>query len=339
MKTASLLTRERAAELLDSISAARVMLIGDFCLDAYWKCDMRLSELSRETPHFPLPVVSESYSAGGAGNVAANLAALQPAEIEILGAIGADWRGEMLKRALIQANVNPFGLIEAPDRITNAYIKPLRSGISSAVYEDPRIDFESRAPIPEWIEGQILARLDSFDFDALLVSDQMRFGIVTDRIRERICEIGEGGGRVIVDSRDRIGLYRNVIVKPNEIEAARAIRRSVQTAAEALECAEIAIQTLAERNAASAIVTLGEQGCLALSGPGEAIVHCPARRVEPPVDIVGAGDTFLSCFGLAIASGASVPEAAQLATIASSVTVKKIGATGTASRSEILAAL
>ena len=66
--------------------------------------------------------------------------------------------------------------------------------------------------------------------------------------------------------------------------------------------------------------------------------HCPANRVEPPIDIVGAGDTFLSGFGCALASGATIDVAARIAALASSVTVKKIGTTGTASREEIQAA-
>ena len=44
---------------LSGISRARVGLVGDMCLDAYWTADMKKSELSRETPHFPLPIVSE----------------------------------------------------------------------------------------------------------------------------------------------------------------------------------------------------------------------------------------------------------------------------------------
>lgn len=32
---------------------ARIGIIGDFCVDIYWHADMRKSELSRETPHYP----------------------------------------------------------------------------------------------------------------------------------------------------------------------------------------------------------------------------------------------------------------------------------------------
>ena len=63
---------------LGKLGKGRIGVIGDFCLDVYWHADMTKSELSRETPHFPLPIVQERLSPGGAGNVVANLLALKP---------------------------------------------------------------------------------------------------------------------------------------------------------------------------------------------------------------------------------------------------------------------
>ena len=45
------LTREELRRRLEAVDGAKICLIGDFCLDIYWHADMRLSELSRETPH------------------------------------------------------------------------------------------------------------------------------------------------------------------------------------------------------------------------------------------------------------------------------------------------
>ena len=80
MKT-MILTEQQLDRILRSIQAARLLVVGDVCLDLYWYADMRRSRLSRETPHFPLPVVEERVSLGAGGNVAANLAALRPKEI------------------------------------------------------------------------------------------------------------------------------------------------------------------------------------------------------------------------------------------------------------------
>ena len=58
-------------EIKQKTKKSRFAVLGDFCLDIYWHADMQKSELSRETPHYPLPIVQERMSAGGAGNVAA----------------------------------------------------------------------------------------------------------------------------------------------------------------------------------------------------------------------------------------------------------------------------
>lgn len=321
------LTQAELSRLLQGIDRARVALLGDLCLDLYWTADMRLSELSRETPNYPLPVVEERFSPGGAGNVAANLAALKPAKLTVLGVIGNDWRGGLLAQALEQSGVDASRLIRQDGFVTNTYVKPLRRGISDVVYESPRIDFENRGEIPEELEKKLLRALEETadDFDVLCVSDQMKRGIITPRVREAICRLGK---RVVVDSRDRIALYHGVTVKPNEVEASRAF--GCGTDPEAL--AE-ALPRIEEQNGAPMIVTLGDKGCLTCENGN--VTLCPALRVPPPIDIVGAGDTFLSAVGCALASGASLADAAALANLASAVTIRKIGVTGTASREEI----
>lgn len=326
------MTMEKLEALLSGIDGARVALIGDFCLDVYWTADMKQSELSRETPHFPLPVVSERYSPGGAGNVACNVMALKPSRFIALGAVGEDWRGEMLIRALSDAHVDCGRLVRSPELVTNTYIKPLRTGISHVVYEDPRIDFENRSPMSEALNVRMLAALAAAEdeFDVLLVSDQMKYGCISPQLRQRISQMGQAGKTVIVDSRDHIADYRHVIVKPNEVEAARAFGGGEGLA---LETLKTLVCRIAVQNAAPAIITVGDQGCL-VHDQGET-VHVPARRVPPPIDIVGAGDTFLAALGCAVAGGATLCDAARLAAMASSITIKKIGTTGTASRDEL----
>lgn len=329
-------------ELLKMLDTAKVALIGDLCLDYYIFADMRLSELSRETPHFPLPVVSERYSAGGAANVACNVAALKPAKFSVIGLTGNDWRGDMLIRALKEGGCDTSLIVRSDEVTTNAYVKMIRKGISDVAYEDPRIDFENRKVISDELADQICSKLDMADFDVLLVSDQLKFGCITEKVREKICGIGASGKPVIVDSRDRIALYHNVIVKPNEIEVARGfgalstMQLDPNSPDSIRAFAENIIPMIAERNRSNTIITLGSQGCLVYENGSAEL--CPANPVEPPVDIVGAGDTFLSACGTCVAAGMTLKQAARIANYASSVTVKKIGMTGTATRDEIIAA-
>lgn len=322
---------------LAGFDKAKVALIGDLCLDMYLTADMRLSELSREAPHFPLPVVEERYSSGGAANVAANMAALKPGKLAVIGLIGKDWRGELLSRVLHEAGVDSPTLITNSNITTNTYLKIYRRGISAIVYEEPRIDFENRTPIPKAAEEALCEALDQVDYDVLTVSDQLRFGVITQKVRNKICRMATNGKTVVVDSRDRIHLYPGCIVKPNEIEALRAFgKQGLSLPGNREDMAAFAanlLPSVTEKTGAPALITLGDCGCVIYD---EKIVYCPPNRVHGETDIVGAGDTFLSALSTGMASGLQLAEAAAVASYASSVTVKKIGTTGTANRSEIL---
>ncbi|MBQ3424215.1 MAG: sugar kinase, partial [Clostridia bacterium] len=162
-------------------------------------------------------------------------AALKPASLRVAGLVGSDWRGRLLTEALEARGVGTDHVVRDGKVWTNTYVKPLRSGLSDLVYEDPRLDFENRAPLSDELEAEVLRALETAaaGADMLLVSDQMAFGCVTEAVRERICRMGEEGLTVVVDSRSRIGLYRRVIVKPNEQEA-RSAFGGPSTAPEAL---------------------------------------------------------------------------------------------------------
>ena len=318
------------SEIKSHARQLKMAVIGDFCLDVYWYADMRKSELSRETPHFPLPIVREKMSAGGAGNVVANLLALEPASVQCLGVFGDDWRGFEYRRVLRTLGADISSIITDSNLRTNAYIKPLRKGISDVVYEDPRLDFNNSEVISSSTEQSLLDALDSLQCDALCVCDQLPFGCITPVIRERICKLGQDGMTVIVDSRDRIGLYNNVIVKPNELEASRTINQAVPEGIDALR--PIAAE-LSKRTGRPAVVTAADKGCVTANG--NETTHIPAIQVSGEIDICGAGDTFLAAFATATAAGASLNDAASFACAASSIIVRKIHTTGTATWPEL----
>ena len=321
-------------QILTAVRNARVCVIGDVCLDLYWRADMKRSRLSRETPHFPLPVVEERGSLGGGGNVMANVSALGAAVLPVT-VIGRDWRGWLLGDLFRAAGLPEGGLIADDARVTPCYAKPLRAGISDVVYEDPRLDFENRAPLCAETEQAVLSALYAAaqTADVIAVSDQLEYGVITPAVREALCELGKTKP-VLVDSRDRIALYTNVIVKPNEVEALAA---AAVLAPGSDPTPEDAARMLSARTNAPAIVTLGEGGSLWCENG--VVTAVPAVKTEPPVDTVGAGDTFLSACAAALAARIPGPDALRFASLASAVTVKKLGITGTASPEELRAAL
>jgi rfaE bifunctional protein kinase chain/domain len=286
---------------------------------------MKKSELSRETPHYPLPVVEERMSPGGGGNVAANMAALKPEKVYAAGIFGEDWRGAALMELMRGMDIDMSHILTVRGRFTNTFCKPLRAGISEIVYEDPRLDFGNDQPPDAETEDRLIAAVNTLapDIDVLCVSDQLPCGTVTERVRDHIIKLARGGLTVVADSRDRIGLYKHCIIKPNEVEGTKA--------AGVDDCLEAALRL---SNGREVIMTLGAKG--SVYAAGGAATHIPARTVMGTTDIAGAGDTFLSGFSLARAAGASCPEAAYIAGLCSEVTIQKIGTTGTASPGEVL---
>ncbi|GAH81407.1 unnamed protein product, partial [marine sediment metagenome] len=84
------------------------------------------------------------------------------------------------------------------------------------------------------------------------------------------------------------------------------------------------------------IITRGERGCILFKNPESQMVEIPAVPVEGPIDIVGAGDSFLTGMGTSLCAGASFEEAALIGNLAASIVIQQIGTTGTASRAQII---
>jgi D-glycero-beta-D-manno-heptose-7-phosphate kinase len=335
IKTYHGIGKERLNEILCGISGLRAAVIGDISLDIYWRADMRKSELSRETPHFPLPVIQEWMSPGAGGNVASNLKALGTSQVYVVSAIGSDWRGGLLLSGLGSWDIRTEGIITSGDIVTNAYCKPLIKGISDLEYEGPRIDFANYMPLPPKDETKLLEALDhiSGKVDVFCVTDQFLFGCITEKVRLRLAGYARSGKTVVADSRYRIKDYSDVYIKPNETEALRAAGITEDMMGASPKDLGRISGILSKRNVSGVCMTAGKQGCI--YSDKEKTVHIPSYDIEGPIDTCGAGDAFLSAFACALAAGAAHEEAASLANIAADVTVKKLGTTGTACPEEI----
>jgi bifunctional ADP-heptose synthase (sugar kinase/adenylyltransferase) len=209
-------------------------------------------------------------------------------------------------------------------------------GISKTVYEDPRLDFNNYAPLDPAAEEKILAAIDALapEIDALCVSDQLQYGAVTPKVRERLGKLAREGLTVVVDSRDRIGFYESVILKPNEIEGAAAAGYTGARSPKNLGDFAEAASALSKKQNSEVLMTIGAEG--SLYAKGENVTHIPAHDIAGEIDIVGAGDSFLAGLSLALAAGASRPEAAGFATLCSEVAIRQIGVTGVARPEDII---
>lgn len=331
------LTRERVAELLQRIAALKVGVVGDGCLDLYWHADMRLSELSRETPHHNLPIIREERAPGAAGNVAVNFSKLNCAEVAICSVFGDDWRGMLLREQLRAHRIDDSYCLEEADRYTPTYCKTIRHGLQGVRQEDKRLDFVNRTPPSPATSKRLLEQLDRLAarVDAISVVDQVDHGVISAELLRRLQYWAERGKLIVADSRSRIGWFRGLIVKPNEVEAVRSVRGGdrhdrMDSESELIE-AGLRLSGLVGR---PCCVTLGDKGALWVEDGQCAFV--PTAAVAPPVDITGAGDTFHAALIAALGAGASGPEAVAFSHLAAAVSVRRLDGAGSASPQDIL---
>jgi rfaE bifunctional protein kinase chain/domain len=318
-----------AAAILREFRGLRVLVAGDVCLDRWCRYDPREGLASRETGLPRVGVVSTEITAGAAGTIANNLAALGAGRVGVLGVVGEDGFGWELDRALAARGIDTSLLIRSAEVPTFTYTKLINNATDE---EDlPRIDFIHAREISLELESRVVESFERVaqDFDVIIVSDQAETaagGVVTARLRAALTPVAERK-IVWVDSRVRSEHFRGVILKPNRDEAeAAAMRAFGRVDFPAL---------LAHTKARLLIVTQGGDGAVILDERGQTMVA--GRTVEKPVDICGAGDSFSAGAAMTLAVTGSGVDAVRFGNLVASITIMKKG-TGTASPEEILAA-
>lgn len=328
-----MLSKEQVKKICAGIKNVRIGIIGDFCVDIYWHADMTKSELARDSALSPADSRREGLSRRGRKCCVESRGAL-PKELIPISLIGGDWRGMLMEDIFEKSGMNRDFVIKVPGRFTNAYCKPMRKGISELEYEDPRLDFDNYELISKETEDKVIENLRkiSGNIDVLCVADQFRFGIITKRVRDEIITLAKSGLTVIADSRYNIGKYTDCILKPNEVECWRAVYNNEGYIDAGYDEFIEAAKLLAKKNRSTVFCTLGKRGSIVTDG--DRTEKADAVLFDGEVDICGAGDTSLSAFSAAIAAKTELKAAAQFAGLASGVTVRKIGVTGTASPEE-----
>jgi rfaE bifunctional protein kinase chain/domain len=321
-----------APEILQAIPRLSALVVGDICLDRWCTYDPAAGEASRETGIPRVGVVHTEVTAGAGGTVANNLAALGCGRVAVLGAIGDDGFGLELSRALAARGIGSNLCVRVPSMQTFTYTKLING--DSGIEDRPRIDFINTAPLAHETERQVLDRIQSAvdSFDIVIVSDQAETsegGVVTPTVRELLAELAPAYPEkiFIADSRKRIRHFRKLIVKPNRDEAQAACRTLFGSVD------YVALQRHVQ--APLMMVTHGGEGVLLVDRDGETWVRTQA--IAHPVDICGAGDSFLAGAALALAARATAAEAAAFGNRVASVTIRKKG-TGTASPEEVMTA-
>ncbi len=329
------MNQERIREILAKIENVTVAVYGDFCLDAYWMLDPKGSEVSEETGLHARAVARHYYSLGGASNVVANLAALKPKKIRVIGVIGDDIFGRELRRQFDTLGIDTTHLVVQRENFdTVAFGKPYREET-----EEPRIDFgffnrRSAATDRALLDG-IRHALQTAD--AMIANQQVPGSITNlsfiDEANQLFREFSDKV--VLLDSRHFGDKFQHIYRKTNDREAARL--NGVQVGREdiiPLDDVRKYAQSLYRQFRRPVFLTRGARGLLAVDGEG--IHEVPGIQLLKKLDPVGAGDTVTSALALCLGAGVPPAEAAEFANFAAAVTVQKLFQTGTANGAEIL---
>ena len=316
-----------AADLLGKIRRLRILIVGDICLDRWCRYSPAHSEPSRETGIPRTAVIRTETTAGAAGTIANNLAALGVDCVSVLGAIGDDGFGFELERALAARGISSEPIIRTPLIQTFTYTKLINC--ETGVEDLGRVDFINSADLPLEVESQLIDRfLQIADaFDLIIVSDQAETaagGVVTPKMRDAICRHAERN-LVWVDSRMRAEHFRNAVLKPNECEGEAASMRAL---------GRVDFEAFRKHlKSPLLVVTRGGSGASIFDDAGERLI--PGAKIANPVDICGAGDSFTAGAATALKVTGSADEAVRFGNLIASITVMKPG-TGTASPQEVL---
>lgn len=313
------------APLIDAFADTDVLVIGDALLDRWLHGSS--TRLCREAP-VPVVDLDERLDVpGGAANTAVNLAALG-ARVTLVAVVGDDAEGRALSAATSAAGVDTSGVVADPGRGT-----AVKHRLTADRQLLLRFDQGDRCPPSEDAERAVLRHLAALlpRVDAVVVSDYDS-GIRTDAVRSLVAGWRSAGPRVCtVDARDPAAWreVRPTAVTPNHQEAARLLGLPAAPShprhrADRAEAVTVHGARLLQLTGADiAAVTLDEDGAVVLERDRPTY-----RTYASPVDAAratGCGDTYTAALTLALAAGGGTVEAAELASTAAAVVVRKPG--------------
>jgi D-beta-D-heptose 7-phosphate kinase/D-beta-D-heptose 1-phosphate adenosyltransferase len=313
------------------LGTPKVLLVGDFILDSYVYGDAE--RISPEAPVAVLKVVDRQFRCGGAGSVAADIAALGGKPL-CVGVVGRDENADRLRAMLAEVGADVTALLAVDGRPTTS--KQRLIGLAQHRHRQQllRIDEESDALLDAGVYDRLLEAYRQYLGQADIVCLQdYRKGVLTEDLCLKMIRMAkERGKRVLVDpplGQDFGKFAGACLITPNRKEAGMAAGFAVETLQDAARAAGI----LAERlQLEAAVITLDKEGAWLKTADRSEHVPTIARMVY---DVTGAGDMVLAMLAMAIAAGCDFTTAVQLANLAGGLEVEKFG-TATVSVDEIV---
>ena len=313
--------------LLKRISTLHILVVGDVMLDHYiW------GDANRISPEAPVPVIDverDTYSAGGAANVALNVASLG-AKATVAGFFGRDDAGKRLSGIITQKGIATIATPGTGSTIVKTRLIVRRQQLCRLDRESPLHSYQIDPARIETTFAKVLAKVD-----AVIFSDYAK-GLLTDEFITRLSALAREQKKLIaIDPKPRrkLKFFQPDLLTPNRKEALQLAGLDPEPH-QPFPAAEVCARIYELYRPKNLVITLSEDGMLlSLKGKAGRIIPTVAREV---FDVSGAGDTSIAALTLALTAGAMLEEAAQFANAAAGVVVGKLG-TATATPEEVLA--
>jgi D-beta-D-heptose 7-phosphate kinase/D-beta-D-heptose 1-phosphate adenosyltransferase len=301
---------------LERFAALDVWVAGDLMLDEY--VSGAVERVSPEAPVAVVRVQSSEHRLGGAANVARQAAALG-ARVSLAGVIGEDEAGERLLQLCGTEGIDTRAVLRVAARQTTRKLRVL--GRSQQLL---RLDWEDLTPCAPQLSARLVAVLAAGARPAAIILSDYAKGVLTPQTIAGLAGAGVPAPLVVDPKHRDFARYRGATtVTPNLRELEAAAGRTLD-ADDTAGVAAAARALLGTAGLQSMVVTLGNRGMLVVPSEG-AEIAVPAIRREV-YDVTGAGDTAIAVLALALADGAPLAHAAQLANAAAGVAICQVGA-------------
>lgn len=313
MPSSTSISRDRFKDILASITGKKVLVVGDLMLDHY--VETRVKRLSREHLIPVNEVVDEQYFAGGAANLAVNIASLG-GKVSVVGIVGDDNEGRVLGSILEARGIDVKHVIKSKSRPT-----PLKNRyhIAGSIYF--RIDREVREDVDRDTTSSLIDAVKDCvdDVNCICVSDYDK-GTVTPLLLRSIAKIAVEKGIMLI-GQPKVKHYKDFIgfdyLRSTLVEAVRATGIRIMNES---SFHNLGVHLLSSLNC-KALVLSRSRGLTIFKG--NAMINVPVFVQKEYMTAIGIRDATMAIFALALASNADVVEASILSNVvAATATIK-----------------
>ena len=295
----------------------QILVIGDIILDEYW-----FGESNRISPEAPIPVVNinnKDFRLGGAGNVALNLSEIH-SNVTLVSSIGKDIDGKIITKILKKKKIKSF----LKKINIGKSIKKLR--VFSGHHQMMRLDFESNKKNYEIKLDQKLKK--EINKSKLIILSDYKKGVLIE-VKKIINYAKSKSKLMIVDPKGSdFKKYKYASILTPNIEEFINVVGEIKDNNQLIRKARYEIK---KNSLKGMLVTQGKNGMTLVMKNKVIHKNSVAQNVY---DVTGAGDTVIATFSAYLNSGETYEKSLEMASIAASTVIKKIG-TASISKREI----